>query len=121
MYTRWKLPKSLRLARYVVESLLALLLGALIVMESSWFQHWLEGRVITGLEDLTGGRVEMAGFRFRPWLFQLTLGKLVIHGSEPAGEPPLISARNVAARLNPGPLLRHRLRLRSRIGIDLVQ
>jgi len=111
--TRWKLPKSLRLAVYVVESLLVLVLAALIAMESSWFQHWLEGRVITGLENVTGGRVEMAGFRFRPWLFQLTLEKLVIHGSEPAGEPPLISARNVAARLNPGPLLRRRLRLRS--------
>jgi translocation and assembly module TamB len=96
-----------------VESLLVLMLAALILMESSWFQHWLEAHVIADLENLTGGRVELAGFRFRPWLFQLTLDKLVIHGSEPAGEPPLISARNVAARLNPGPLLRRRLRLRS--------
>jgi translocation and assembly module TamB len=113
LYTRWKLPKSIRLARYVVESLLALLLGVLIVMETNWFQHRLERSVITGMETLTGGRVEVAGFRFRPWLFQVTLERLVIHGTEPSGDPALISARNVVARVNPGPLLRRRLRLRS--------
>jgi len=89
-----------------------LALAALIVMSSGWFQHVLERRVITSLENLTGGRVEIAHFRFKPWLFQITLQKLVIHGSEADGDPPLISAREVEAGLSPGQLLRRRLRLR---------
>src|SRR5208282_2263313 len=59
-----------------------------------------------------GGRVEIAHFRFKPWLFQITLQKLVIHGSEAVGDAPLISAREVEAGLSPGQLLRRRLRLR---------
>ena len=95
-----------------MENLLVLALAALIVMSSAWFQHVLERRVIASLENLTGGRVEIAHFRFKPWLFQITLQKLVIHGSEAAGDPPLISAREVEVGLSPGQFLHRRLRLR---------
>ncbi len=93
--------------------MLVLALVALIFMSTGWFQHVLEQRVVTGLEDLTGGRVEIGYFRFRPWLFQVTAQKLVIHGSEGPGEAPLISVREVDAGLRPTQLLRRRLRLRS--------
>jgi translocation and assembly module TamB len=95
-----------------VENLLVLALAALIVMSSGWFQRVLEHRVIATLENLTGGRVEIALFRFKPWLLQMTLQKLVIHGSEAVGDPPLVSAREVEAGLSPGQLLHRRLRLR---------
>jgi translocation and assembly module TamB len=95
-----------------VENLLLLALAALIVMSTTWFQHVLERRVIASLENLTGGRVEIAHFHFRPWLFQITLQKLVIHGTEAAADPPLISTRDVEAGLSPGQLLHRRLRLR---------
>ncbi|MGD1154646.1 MAG: translocation/assembly module TamB domain-containing protein [Terriglobia bacterium] len=113
MPTRWKIPKPLRVALYVLECLLALALAVLIILSSGWFQHWLERRVITGLEDLTGGRVELARFRFRPWVFEVTLQNLAIHGSEPAGDLPLVSARNVVAHLSPEQFLLRHLRLRS--------
>ncbi len=87
-------------------------LAALIVMSSAWFQHLLERHVIASLENLTGGRVEIAQFRFKPWLFQITLQKLVIHGTEAGGDPPLISARDVEVGLSPAQLLRRQLRLR---------
>jgi translocation and assembly module TamB len=112
LHTRWKLSKPVRITVYLVESLLALALAALIAMSTSWFQHVLERHVILSLENLTGGRVEVAGFRFKPWLFQVTLQRLVIHGSEAAGSPPLVSAREVEAGLNPGQLVHRRLRLR---------
>jgi translocation and assembly module TamB len=92
---------------------LALALAALIVMSTGWFQRWLEHRVVAGLEHLTGGRVEIVGFRFRPWLFQLTLRNVMIHGQEGAGQPALISARNVVAHLGLEELLRQRLHLNS--------
>jgi translocation and assembly module TamB len=110
--TRWKVSKPVRITIYLVENLLVLALAALMVMSSAWFQHVLERHVITSLEDLTGGRVEIAHFRFKPWLFQITLQKLVIHGSEAAGDPPLISAGEADAGVSPQQLLRRRLRLR---------
>lgn len=103
----------MRVALYALECLLALTLAGLIALSSSWFQHWLERRVITGLEDLTGGRVELEGFRFRPWVFEVALQNLTIHGSEPAGDLPLVSARHVAAHLSPEQFLLRHLRLRS--------
>jgi translocation and assembly module TamB len=89
-------------------------------MSTGWFERWLEHRVITGLENLTGGRVEIMGFRFRPWLFQITLGNIVIHGREAPGDSPLVSARNVVAHLGPEELLRQHLHLRS-LDIDSLQ
>ena len=120
MHTRWKVSKPVRLTLYLVESLLVLALAALIVMSSAWFQHVLERRVIASLENLTGGRVEIAHFRFRPWLFQITMQKLVIHGSEGAGEATLISVREVEVGLSPAQFLRRRLRLRH-VDMDELQ
>ncbi len=98
--------------------MLALALTALIILSTGWFQRSLERRVIAALESLTGGRVEIAGFHFRPWVFQATLQNLVIHGSEAAGEPPLVSARQVVAHLSPRAFLRQHLQLR---GLDVDQ
>ena len=98
---------------YAAESLLALALAALIVSSTAWFQRWLEHRVVAALEHLTGGRVEIAGFRFRPWLFQLSLRNLVIHGEEGAGQPPLIFVRNIVTHLGPEELLRQHIHLHS--------
>lgn len=120
MPTRWKVSKPVRIALYLVENLLALALVSLVVMSSGWFQHVMERRVIASLENLTGGRVEISHFRFKPWLFQVVLQKLVIHGSEAPGEPPLILVREADVGLSPGQLLHQRLRLRY-VDIDELQ
>jgi len=86
--TRWKVSKPVRITLYLMESLMVLALSTLIVMSSSWFQHVLERQVIAGLESLTGGRVEIGHFRFRPWLFQIRLDRLVVHGAGPPPIPP---------------------------------
>ncbi len=81
-------------------------------MSSGWFQRALERRVIRELESATGGRVEIADFRFKPWLFQITVHRLVGHGTEPPGSPPLLSVQQADAGISPRQLLHHRLRLR---------
>jgi translocation and assembly module TamB len=105
--------KGFRKLVYVVGTLAGLAAVALGVLSTSWFQRTLERRIVTGLENLTGGRVEIGEFHFRPVIFQVVLRDLVIHGTEPPGEPPLFTARLVVARLNPGRLLRRQLHLRS--------
>jgi translocation and assembly module TamB len=118
--TRWKVSKPVRIALILVENLLVLALAALIVMSTGWFQHFLERQVIASLETLTGGRVEIASFRFKPWLFQIAMQKLVIHGAEAPGDPPLISARDVEASVSPGQFIRRRLHLRH-LDVDGLQ
>jgi len=118
--TRWKVSKPVRITLYLMESLMVLALSTLIVMSSSWFQHVLERQVIAGLESLTGGRVEIGHFRFRPWLFQIRLDRLVVHGAEAAADPPLITVREVEAGISPQRLLRRRLRLRH-LDIDTLE
>jgi translocation and assembly module TamB len=95
-----------------VETLLAAALASLIIMNSVWFQRYLERRVIAGLESLTGCRVEIGQFRFKPWLFQITLQKLVLHGLEASGNSPLVSVGDMEVGLSPGQFLHPRLRLR---------
>ena len=96
-----------------MEGLLALIVVGLVVASTSWFQRQLERRVVAALADLTGGRVEVKSFRFHPWLLQATLEGFTIHGTEPAGQPPLVSVRHVEVRLNPDQLLRRQLRFHS--------
>jgi len=103
-----------------VENLLVLALASLIVMSSGWFQRVLERRVITSLESLTGGRVEIGHFRFKPWLLQITMQKLLIHGTEGPGEPPLVSVRDVEVGVSPVQLLQRQLRLRH-VDVDGLQ
>jgi len=97
-----------------------LALASLIIMSTGWFQHVLERRVIASLENITGCRVEIGHFRFKPWVFQITMQKLVLHGSEPALEPPLVAIREMDLGLSPGQFLRRKLRLRH-VDVDGLQ
>lgn len=81
-------------------------------MRTSWFQQVLEQNIIAHLESLTGGRVEIAQFRFKPWLLQVTVQGIVIHGTESPGQPEVVSVRLMEAAVNPAGLLRRQLRLR---------
>ncbi len=118
--TRWKVSKPVRIAIYLVENLLVLALASLLVMNSGWFQRVLERKVIASLENITGGRVEIGHFRFRPWLLQVRMQKLLIHGSEGNGEAPLISINEVELGVSPVQLLYRQLRLRH-VDLDGLQ
>ncbi len=104
--------KRFRKPVYGVVGLVVLLGVAYGVLSSAWFSRLLERRVIASLEYYTGGRVEIGEFRFRPIDLHLLLRRVVIHGTEPAGSPPLFSARILVAQLSPALLLRRQLRLR---------
>jgi translocation and assembly module TamB len=112
LITRWKVSTPFRIAIYLAEYVLGIALVSLLILESGWFQRVLERRVVSGIQEITGGRVELGYFRFRPWLLQITLQDLVIHGGEKSNDAPLCSVRLVVVGVNPAQLLRSRLRLR---------
>lgn len=86
---------------YGFGALLILYAVALGVMSTRWFQRLLARRTTAVLEQITGARVEIGKFSFRPIIFQATLRGLVLHGKEPATAPPLFAAGTVVVGINP--------------------
>jgi autotransporter translocation and assembly factor TamB len=93
--------------------------AAVAVMSTAWFHRSLAARVVSSLESLTGARVQLGGLDVQPAIFQATLRGLVLHGTEPASEPPLLSAQTVVVGINPLSALRRKLLLRRLDGEDV--
>ncbi|MBV9506567.1 MAG: translocation/assembly module TamB domain-containing protein [Acidobacteriia bacterium] len=77
------------------------LAGALgvLVLRSSWFRRELDARILGAIERSTGGRAEAEGFRFDWRRLRVEVDGFVLHGTEPAGKPPLLRADAVSAGL----------------------
>lgn len=74
-------------------------LAGLVIVQSGWFHEYVRARIIAELERATGGRVEIGRFSFRGPTLTASVAPLVIHGSEAAGEPPLVRAASVTVGL----------------------
>ncbi|HXS93756.1 MAG TPA: translocation/assembly module TamB domain-containing protein [Candidatus Limnocylindrales bacterium] len=78
----------------------ALLVGVtatlLLVVQSAWFYGKVRDRIVTEVERATGGRVEAQSFTFDWHTFRAELRGFVLHGTEPAGKPPLLRTESVA-------------------------
>ena len=101
---RWH---PVRVPIYAACALVALAGAAYIILSSAWFRHRLEERMVRGLEDVTGGRVELSGFAFRPLILQVRIRELIVHGKEAAGGPPLFAAERVEVEISPAALIRN--------------
>ena len=71
---------------YVITVLGGLAVAAYIVMKTPWFRGVLERRVIAVVENVTGGRVDIHEFGFRPFTLQIILYGFVLHGAEPSSK-----------------------------------
>jgi translocation and assembly module TamB len=90
-----KPPRKRRLRRLLAACavlVLGLALAAVIIVQSGLADRWMQRAIITQLEKLTGGRVELPKFHFSVFGLRAELWNLTIHGSEPAGAPPLFHA-----------------------------
>jgi translocation and assembly module TamB len=93
--------KYVRRLLYPVLALAILILAALAVASSAWFHRVLERRVTAELQTLTGARVEIGHMDFSLFTLQITMNRLVLHGSEQPPDPPLFFAQSLAVRLQP--------------------
>ena len=105
--------KPFRRLLYALGALALLAAVAAGVLSTPWAQRAIERRIITGLEGLTGGHIQVYSFNFKPLLLQATFQGLVMRGKEPASDPPLFAARTMVVRLHLISLLRRRLLLHS--------
>jgi translocation and assembly module TamB len=64
-------------------------------IHTSWFANLVRARLISTIQDATGGRVDLGTFTLNPDTLNAKITKLVIHGTEPPGSPPLLSIGSV--------------------------
>ena len=90
-----------------------LLLLVLLVAGVSWytttadFNRRVSTKLVSILEDATGGRVEVGGTHFSLWQLAIEVDGLVIHGLEGPGEAPYLSADRIFVRVKINTLLSH--------------
>ena len=75
--------------------MLAVIAGVLVV-RSPWFYEKIRREIVTQVEKATGGRVEIAQFYFDWKQLRAEVRTFTLHGTEPAGKPPLFNASSVA-------------------------
>src|SRR5439155_1791987 len=93
-------------ASAVAGLILAVGVAAVAVLQSSWFYEKLRQQIVATVETATGGRVEIASLRFNWTQLRAEIRSFVVHGTEPAGKPPLFQANSVAVGLKIVSMLR---------------
>ncbi len=76
-----------------------LAIGSLIVIQTQWFSNVVRNKIVTTLEDSTGGRVEIGSFQLDPRHLTVRIRDLVLHGTEPKSAAPLAQISLLELRL----------------------
>src|SRR6202023_1021621 len=79
----------------VVALLAVLTVAAIFVVQTDWFRTYVKQKIITSTEDSPGGKVDIDSFSFDWRHMRAVVTEFVIHGNEPAGAAPFLSARRV--------------------------
>ena len=61
-----------------------------LYLTSPYFQEWMRGKLVSELELVTGGRVELESFHWRLTHLDFQALNLTIHGLEKPGEAPFM-------------------------------
>jgi translocation and assembly module TamB len=87
------------------------------------FQRRVGGEVSSVLEEATGGRVELGHLSFNLWHMAIEVDNLVIHGTEPQGEMPYLSAAKILVRVKINTFLNHVAgqTTHSRVGLNFLR
>ncbi len=76
-----------------------LAITAFLVLRSGWLREQVRERLVDEVEKATGGRVEIGSFDFTWNTMTARVNGFVIHGTEPAGSPPLLRVRSITVVL----------------------
>src|SRR5580658_10019485 len=72
-----------------------LAVAGILIVQTDWFREYVKRKIIALTELGTGGTVEVGGFQFDWKHLRAVVTNFVIHGSEPRGASPFVSARRV--------------------------
>ncbi len=95
---------------WMVGSLCVLLaivaIASVLVVRSAWFQEQVRKRIVTEVERVTGGDVELGSFAFDWSRLRAVLSGFVLHGDEPPDAEPLFRAERIVVGLHVVSMLR---------------
>jgi translocation and assembly module TamB len=72
-----------------------LVIGLTLVLRTQWFEERVREKIVSSIEQATGGRVEMASFSYDWHKLSADFRGIVIHGTEPASARPLFRADSI--------------------------
>jgi translocation and assembly module TamB len=78
----------------------AVVVGGVYVARSAWLREKVRVRIVEQAQQATGGRVEIGAFDFDWRTLTAELDNLTIHGTEPAGQAPLLAVDRVIVGLH---------------------
>src|SRR6266516_1960264 len=100
---RAEMTRRTRIALFSASGLVLVLIAAgvtgLFVARSAWLREKVRQRIVLEASNATGGRVEIGAFRFDWRTLTAELDNLVVHGTEPSGEAPLLAIDRVLVGL----------------------
>ena len=91
--------RLLWIAASVAAAALLAAVAGIVVLSSPWFRGKARAWLVRSIETATGGRAEMGAFRFDWTNMRAEADSFVLHGTEPAGKPPLFRAASIAVGL----------------------
>lgn len=97
MSRRGRLSRNLAIVFGLV--LVAAVIAALVIARTDWFRNYVRGRIVSAVEDGTGGKVEIGSLDLDLAHLRAIATKFVIHGTEPVGSPPLVQVGRVEVDL----------------------
>ena len=77
-----------------------LVLGLLIYVRTDSFHSMVHRRIVSALEQITGGRVELGRFTVVPFRFRVEIYDLTIHGKEASSDVPYAHTDHVVAEIS---------------------
>lgn len=78
---------------------IVVLAAAIIVVQTPWFQNLVREKIVSAVDDATGGRTEIGAFTFDLSRLRAEVRDFVIHGTETAPVAPLFQAKLLAVDL----------------------
>ena len=78
----------------------------LLTLQSDWFRERVRKKIVSVVEDATGGRVEIGAFTYDRGALTAEVSKFVLHGKELPSEAPLFRADSIQVGLRVVSLLR---------------
>jgi translocation and assembly module TamB len=91
--------------------------AGLLIVRSGWFRELVRERIVTEVEKATGGHVEVGNFSFKWETLTAKISPLVLHGTEPESETPLLRVESVSVGLRVISMLERKVDLDS-VSVD---
>jgi translocation and assembly module TamB len=76
-----------------------LIVAAIIILQSGWFQNYVKNKIVASLETATGGVAEVGSFRFDLKNLTLHIRDFTLHGTEPKTAAPLLYVQMLELKL----------------------